>query len=389
MLRFAISLCPVLLCLACCGQKEQKCPEPPASEVPPSSPEFPSFEIPRVSLPVLDRDLANRLSELPLSCIPRSYPNKPGHVYAEDAEAVPHRQKTPVFHGCFDWHSSVHMHWTLVRLLRVVPDLPRRPEIVKLLNDQFTPEKVATEVAFFNTPHNRTFERIYGWAWLLRLQGELMLSGEDEAHRWRETLAPLASMIRDRSIVFLEKLPKPVRPGTHQNTAFGMDHLWKYAKAADDRELLEVLRRQATFFFGQDAACPVSWEPSGVDFISPCLAEAHLMSSVLEQEEFVAWLDRFLPDPHTEAFSSLRTPPVITDLQDYVIGHLVGLNFQRAWAYLELAARLPEKDRRRNAFRQLGALHLAEGLKDMNRTGYGGEHWLASFAVNALTFDAR
>ncbi|MBU1412656.1 DUF2891 domain-containing protein [Myxococcota bacterium] len=345
------------------------------------------FVLPSVEAPALTRALATKLAALPLACIGKPYPNKPGHVLASDAENLPHAQKTPIFHGCFDWHSSVHMHWTLVRLARLFPELPDRERILTLLDSQFTPAKVAAELAFFRTPHNTTFERTYGWAWLLRLAGEIALWKDPRARAWQAALTPLVRHIRDASMAHLDKLARPVRHGVHANTAFAMDMMLKYAQAVGDHDFEAALARRARDFYLADRDCPAAYEPSGVDFISPCLSEAHLLSQILPPAEFSAWFDAFLPAVGTPGFDNLRAPPQITDYKDYVIGHLVGLNFSRAWSYRGLAAAFPASDGRRAWFASLGAIHLIEGLLGMDRTGYGGEHWLASFATYALTVD--
>ncbi len=394
MTKSLLVLCTTLAFFACQGRSSKDRADPagpptpgkapdqvaPAAPAPPAPPE--------VDAPELTAALASKLAALPLSCVGKPYPNKPGHVFASDAEAVPHPQKTPIFFGCFDWHSSVHMHWTLVRLLRRFPDLPEAPRVVAALDAAFTPEKAAAELAFFRTPHNATFERTYGWAWFLRLAGELALLDHPRAPAWRGALAPLTAHLRDASIAYFDKLPKPVRHGVHANTAFAMDHMLRYARAVQDRDFEAALTRRARDFFLADRACPAAYEPSGVDFVSPCLAEAHLLAQVLPPSEFTAWFDAFLPSPADPGFASLRALPPITDPKDYVIGHLVGLGFQRAWCYRGLASAFPEADPRRRWFTALAASHLAEGLAGMDRTGYGGEHWLASFATYALTAEA-
>ncbi|HNW81748.1 MAG TPA: DUF2891 domain-containing protein [bacterium] len=342
-------------------------------------------EIPATPYKTMDENTAVKLSKLPLSCILQKYPNKPGNVQESEADAVPHSLKTPLFSGCFDWHSSVHMHWTLVRLLRLFPDIETKNEIKTLLDAQFTEEKVATEIAFYNEKLNMTFERTYGWAWLMRLQAELLISNDVKSQERAETLAPLVKIIRDRTIEFFNKLPKPIRQGTHASTAFSMDHMLTYAKIAKDTELEKVIKQRAEDFFLKDERCPVDYEPSGVDFISPCLAEAQLMSQVLKKERFAKWLNHFLPDVSSPLFSNITNPPEITDHTDYVIGHLVGLNFQRAWSFKMIAASLDDSDPRKKPYLNLAAIHLNAGLNGMDKTGYGGEHWLASFATYALT----
>jgi hypothetical protein len=256
-------------------------PAPDKAGVPvpaPAASPAPAVTPPAVTAPELTPALASKLAALPLSCIARPYPNKPGHVHATDAEAVPHPRKTPIFSGCFDWHSSVHMHWTLVRLLGRFPDLPEAPRIVAALDAAFTPEKAALELAFFRTPHNATFERTYGWAWYLRLAGELASLEHPRAAAWRAALTPLTAHLRAAAIAYYDKLPKPVRHGVHANTAFAMDHMLRYARAVPDRDFEAALTRRARDFFFADHTCPALYEPSGVDFVSPCLAEAYLLA---------------------------------------------------------------------------------------------------------------
>lgn len=336
-------------------------------------------------LPVFSADMAEKLALLPLSCIKKDYPNKPGYVYENESDVDSHKQKTPIFSGCFDWHSSVHMHWTLIRLIRLFPDLSQKGNIVALMNEQFTNEKVEAEIVFLNETLNKTFERTYGWAWLLRLQSELMLLNDENGAKWAETLAPLSKLIRDRTIEYFNKLPKPVRHGTHSNTAFSMDHMLKYAFIAGDKEFEEALKKRALDFFFKDKNCPTDYEPSGIDFVSPCLAEAHLLSQVLEKDRFFIWLNEFFENPGSDKFSSILKPPEITDHTDYVIGHLVGLNFQRSWSYIGISKALDENDYRKELFKSIASAHLHEGLAGMDKTGYGGEHWLASFVTYALS----
>ena len=338
-----------------------------------------------VTKPQLTIILAEKLSGLPLSCIEQHYPYKPGHVHKSEKSAAPHHLRTPIFSGCFDWHSAVHMHWTLVRLLRLFPDIKTKEKIVELLNRQFTDEKVKKEIEFFEQKHNEIFERTYGWAWLMRLQSELILLDTPDSKRWAETLKPLVKLIRDRTVEYFKKLPKPVRPGTHSNTAFSMNHSLAYAHAATDKELEQSIEHTALKFFKKDKTCPVAYEPSGVDFISPCLSEAYLMSQIMDRPDFADWLDGFFPNLCAKEFKNITTPPTVTDPKDYVIGHLVGLNFQRAWAYKGIADELSDNDPRKEVFIELSDIHLKSGLEGMDKTGYGGSHWLASFATLAFT----
>ncbi|MGI6395454.1 MAG: DUF2891 domain-containing protein [bacterium] len=337
--------------------------------------------------PVLNLDIAEKLAALSLSCILKPYPNKPGHIFTDEASEVTHTTKTPIFSGCFDWHSAVHMHWTLVRLIRLFPDLSQKQQIIELMNSQFTEEKVKAEFAFFSEKQNVVFERTYGWAWLLRLQSELALLGDENGKKWFEALSPLTKLIRNRSIEYFKKLPKPVRDGTHSNTAFSIDQMLNYATILKDREFEEILKEESLRFFSNDINCPTQYEPSGIDFISPCLSEAYLMSQILDQKEFYRWFDKFLKSPENNEFLSILNPPEVTDHSDYLIGHLVGLNFQRAWAFFGISNALSTDDHRKKLFKSTASNHLDEGLSGMDKTGYGGEHWLASFALYALTVE--
>lgn len=338
-----------------------------------------------VAKPQLNIVLAEKLTSLPLECIEKHYPYKPGHVHTSEKSLIPHHDKTPIFSGCFDWHSAVHMHWTLVRLMRLYPDIKTKDKIVELLNSQFTDGKISKELDFFNEKQNQTFERTYGWAWLMRLQSELMQLNTPDGKRWTQTLSPLVKIIRDRTIEYFKKLPKAVRPGTHSNTAFSMNHMLAYSQIANDKELEQSIETTAKKFFMNDRNCPTGYEPSGVDFVSPCLSEAYLMSQILDSHEYSEWIDDFFPDLCDPTFKNIMDPPVVTDPKDYVIGHLVGLNFQRSWAYQGIANELPKEDPRKKIFYELSDIHLKSGLDGMDKTGYGGSHWLASFATLAFT----
>jgi len=370
-------LIPALLITFSCSKLERK--------VSTESCEISNIIKESVAKPQLNLILAEKLTSLPLSCIEKPYPYKPGHVHKSEKSLIPHHVKTPIFSGCFDWHSAVHMHWTLVRIMRLHPDIKTKTKIVELLDRQFTDAKVREEIKFFNKKHNRTFERTYGWAWLLRLQSELLLLDDPNGKKWANSLEPLVRIIRDRTIEYFKKLPKPVRPGTHSNTAFSMNHLLAYAQAAGDRELEQSIETTAIKFFKKDHTCPTGYEPSGVDFISPCLSEAYLMSQLMDKPDFTVWLDRFFPDLCDETFKNITEPPIVTDPKDYVIGHLVGLNFQRSWAYSGIARSLSKEDPRKELFLELADIHLKSGLDGMDKTGYGGSHWLASFATLAFT----
>ena len=333
----------------------------------------------------LSRAAAVELASLSLACVDREYPNKPSNIVDGDETVKPPRELTPAFYGCFDWHSAVHGHWALVRVLRTYPDLPIAAEIRRKLAANLTPQRLAVELAYFELERNLTFERPYGWGWLLRLATELRGFDDPEAARWAANLEPLANLLSARFISYLDRLSVPIRSGTHSNTAFALSHALDYARVAGDATLASAIEARARVFYLQDRDCPSAYEPSGEDFISPCLAEADLMRRILDERGFAPWLDSFLPPLNGARFAPLRAPIVVKDPEDPKIGHLIGLAYQRAWCFVGIAGRLPAADPRRAVLDKLARHHRHVGWEQMSRSGYGGEHWLASFAIYLLT----
>jgi len=284
-----------------------------------------------------------------------------------------------VFFGCFDWHSAVHGHWALVRILRRFPGLPEAQSIRAQLNAHLTPAALASELAFFKEPRNHSFERPYGWAWYLRLAAELKTWSDPDAKRWSAAVAPLGEYLAAQSVSYLQRLSTPNRSGVHPNTAFAMLHLWAYAEATNNLGLRATLIERTRHFYAADRACPVAYEPSGEDFISPCLTEAELLHRLLPANEFMTFLEQFLPTATAAAWASVLTPPVVIDPEDPTIGHLIGLCFERAWVLRGLVQAMPATLKPRVEAAILA--HESYALKVMMKSGYGGEHWLASFAV--------
>ena len=333
----------------------------------------------------LDAEQASKFMQLSLGCVDREYPNKPSWVLGSEASLVPPKSRTAAFFGCFDWHSAVHGHWAMARVLRRFPEGKDAPTLRSKLDAHLTPTSLEAELAFFREQDNRTFERPYGWGWLLRLAAELQGWKDKDAQRWSKNLAPLAQFLAGRMADYLPRLSVPIRDGSHANTAFAMVHALDYARALGDEAFEKVLVERAQAFYLQDRACPTDYEPSGEDFISPCLVEADLMRRVLPQTRFVSWLDAFLP-PMTDArFRPLLTPVEVKDRKDPKIGHLIGLALQRAWSMQGIASVLPKSDPRRALLERLARLHRHDALQQMFDSGYGGEHWLASFAIYLLT----
>ncbi len=337
----------------------------------------------------LDTATADRFARLALSCTDREFPNKPEHVLDSAADAKPPRDFHPSFYGCYDWHSSVHGHWMLARLLKTHPDLPSAPAIRARLSAALTAEAVAVEVRYLESKSNRGFERPYGWAWVLRLANELSAWDDPDARLWRARIEPLEKAIVARYQDYLPKLTRPVRTGVHPNTAFALAEALDYARATGRADFENTIVSRSHFYFGSDTACPLNYEPSGEDFFSPCLEEADLMRRVLPQKEFAKWLKKFLPSLSpptlTQKKAFLLEPAVVADPTDPRLVHLDGLNLTRAWTLKGIAAALPARDARRAVLLKAADEHARAGLARVSSGNYEGEHWLASFAVYLQT----
>ncbi len=339
--------------------------------------------------PALSRQQASRFARLALKGITTEFPNKPGHVINNAADVKRPRDLHPAFFGSFDWHSSVHSHWMLVRLLRMFPELPEAGEIRAVLNRHLTAENLQAEADYFAQPNHGTFERTYGWAWLLKLAEELRGWKDPDAGRWSKNLQPLADAIVVGYLKFLPKQTYPIRTGVHPNTAFGLAFALDFARAAGNRPLEKLIERRSRDYYAHDAAIPAAWEPGGMDFFSPSLIEADLMRRVLNHDEFGDWLRRFLPGLERGEPKSLLTPATVTDRTDPLLVHLDGLNLSRAWCMRNIAAALPKDDPARKILIESAARHAAAALGHVASGDYAGEHWLASFAVYMLSTPAE
>jgi len=310
----------------------------------------------------------------------REYPNKLNQVLKDEDGLLPPKRLHPAFYGCFDWHSSVHGHWMLVKILKQFPDLPERPRIIQALSRSLTAENVAGEVDYFETA-SPSWERTYGWAWLLQLATELIDWDDPLGEQWAAILEPLSDLIRDRYIEFLPRQEYPVRTGVHPNTAFGLSFAFDYAKAVDDGALRESIVDAATRYYRDDRDCPVSWEPSGEDFLSPCFEEAALMARIMPTTDFKPWLADFLP---SLADPDALVPANVSDRSDPKIVHLDGLNLSRAWNLIVIAGKLDDETLV-SRLHDNAADHLAATLPHVSGEHYEGSHWLGSFAIYALT----
>lgn len=326
-------------------------------------------------------DQATRFATLALDCVQRELPNKIDHLIAGPDDVKRPRDLHPAFYGCLDWHSAVHGHWMLVRLLRTVPALPAAAQIRDALDANLTAASIAAEVAYFAAPYRQSFERMYGWAWLLQLAAELHDWDDDGARRWSAHLQPLTDAIVARYLAFLPRQTYPIRTGVHANTAFGIAFALDYARLAGRDDLAALLVERATHYYAADRDAPAAWEPGGDDFLSPSLIEADLMRRVLPPGELAGWLHGFFPRGLPP---SLQQPALVSDRTDPKLAHLDGLNISRAWCLRAVAKALPDGDPLRTELTAAAGAHATAGLAHVATGDYMGEHWLASFAVYLL-----
>lgn len=332
----------------------------------------------------LTQDRARRFAALALGCVQQPYPYNPAHVVNGADDVRDPRAMHPAFYGCFDWHSAVHGHWLLVRVLRRFPDLSIAAEIRASLRANLSNENLAAEAAYFEEPGRKGFERTYGWAWLLKLAEELAAWDDRDAQAWAAALKPLAAIIERRYLDFLPRQTYPIRVGTHPNTAFGLAFALDYARALGRGELAALVEQRSRDYYLADASAPAGWEPGGNDFFSPSLMEADLMRRVLPPTAFSRWLDRCLPNLRAGYPPSLLTPAVVSDRSDGQLVHLDGLNLSRAWCMWSIAAALPEGDPRRAVLTRSAEKHAEAGLTGVDSGDYMGDHWLTTFALMML-----
>lgn len=333
----------------------------------------------------MKQEQASAFARLALKGLRKEYPNKPADVLNSEKDVQVPKALHPAFYGCFDWHSSVHGHWMLVRLLRLFPDLPEKKQIRAVLAEHLTAKNLQTEADYFARPNAQSFERPYGWAWLLKLAEELHGWDDPEAREWSKNLKPLADAIVSRYLAYFPKQTYPIRSGVHSNTAFGLAFALDYARASGNKQLHELLEERSQAYFGKDREIPARWEPDGADFFSPSLMEADLMRRVLPAEAFRDWLRRFLPNLAREAPQSLLEPARVTDRSDPQLVHLDGLNLSRAWCMRSIAGALPREDGTRKVLAESANRHAEAALRHVASGDYAGEHWLASFAVYLLS----
>lgn len=335
--------------------------------------------------PRLDEAAVERFARLALDCIHREYPNKISHVLNSDRDVRPPRELTPLFHGCFDWHSAVHGHWLLVRLCRMYPDAAFAAETRAALSDSFTAENAAVELEYLSGEGRKAFERPYGLAWLLLLCAELHEWDDPRARQWAAVLEPLEQVAAERFEEWLPKLSHPVRTGEHSQTAFALGLAHDWAVLREHYPLQVLIEERARVYYMNDRDANPAFEPGGEDFLSPIIAEADLMRRILPPRDFAAWLGRFLPNPEDEKYSRWLTPAIVTDKSDGKLVHLDGLNLSRAWMLEGVASGLPSDSPYLPMLQAAAAAHREAGLAAIMGQHYEGGHWLGSFATYLVT----
>ena len=332
-----------------------------------------------------DTKAAQRFANLALACVHKEYPNHISHTLNSDLDVAPPRKLTPAFYGCYDWHSSVHGHWLLVRLVRTFPDAPFVPAAREALRQSLTAENIVQEAAYLRGEGRSSFERPYGLAWLLQLAAELREWDDPQAKEMAANLSPLVTVVRERLNNWLPKLSHPVRIGEHDQTAFALGLMFDYARGIGDQRFTELVVSKARQFYLSDKDCPLAYEPSGEDFLSPCLGEADLMRRVLSSQQFARWLRVFMPQISTSVADRWLQPVVSPDPSDPKLAHLDGLNLSRAWMLEGVAAALPKTDKRLPSIMATTEAHRRAGLAAVTGEHYEGGHWLGSFAVYLVT----
>ncbi|MBU2997518.1 DUF2891 domain-containing protein [Cellulophaga baltica] len=363
MIRKLVSTCLVVITIASCKQKEEKTTTEP---------------IVLKTLPTLTLEEANRLASLPLECLQVEYPNKLNQTLNDITHLQTPKELHPAFYGCFDWHSSVHGHWSLISLLKQFPNIDEANLIKEKLSVNISKDNILNEIAYFNMKGNSSYERTYGWAWVLKLAEELHTWEDPIARELEANLQPLTNLITENYITFLPKLNYPLRVGEHTNTAFGLSFALDYAITLSDTKLSESIKKAALRFYADDSDCPLSWEPNGFDFLSPCLEEANLMRKIYSPEEFKIWFDAFLPELTDPEYQ--LEPGKVSDRTDGKLVHLDGLNFSRSWCLYRISESLPEYTHLKN----IATDHINTSLPSIVDGNYSGTHWLGSFALYSL-----
>lgn len=352
-------------------------------------------------------DWADRYSAVVRDNLSQRYPYAAHHATRDDDDRALPAELHPAFATSYDWHSCVHMHWLGARLLAFGIDASNALALESLLVGTLSAPNLLVEATYFS--HNPHFERPYGWAWTLRLAAEVAHSPVPNIRALGDNFRPLVDVIGRLAVEWLSKRPDPIRHGVHSNSAFGLAGMLGAARILGLSALAAQCETSARLWFQNDRGWPVEWERSGQDFLSPALAEADLLRSVLAPVEFSAWSTAFLSE--LTAASSLLQPARVADESDAQQVHLFGLNLSRAAAATRIADALsprgesastvsdaavsasaaPDTAAPGTAGRRLAGLLrssvpplLAAGLPASISQEFYSTHWLASFAWDAM-----
>lgn len=337
-------------------------------------------EIPELGAKLTDKQVA-AFAKLALDGMDREYPNKPSNVMVGPESVLSPKAMHPAFYGCFDWHSSVHGHWMLIRLLKEYPGNSVEAEIRRKLSDHLTKEKLQVEADYYNEKENKSFERMYGWAWTLRLAAELHNWDDADGKVWRENFRPLENKIVELTKGYLPRLSFPIRTGQHPDIGFALGQILDYARLVGEIELEGLILKRAKDYYLADKEYPFEYEPSGEDFFSSGLNEADLMRRVLSQEEFIKWFEAYFPNVNQDDFGGLLQPVEVPDVTDGKLVHLAGLDLSRGWTLQGIASALPEDSQMRKRLEASAKAHAKLGYRYVFSGHYEGEHWLATFAI--------
>lgn len=337
-------------------------------------------ELPRLGDTLNDAQVV-AFSKLALKGMDQEYPNKPSNVVVDKASVRTPKEMHPAFYGCFDWHSSLHGHWMLIRLLKQFPNVSNANEIRAKLAAHLTAENIKLETAYFEEKQNKSFERMYGWAWTLRMAAELHTWDDPQGKVWRENFRPLEDKIVSLTEGYLPRLTYPIRTGVHPDSGWALGQTLDYARTVGNKSLEKLVVDRSRAFYLKDRDYPAAYEPSGEDFFSPGLNVADTMRRVLSREEFSKWFDEYLPGLKDGKAGTLLTPVEVSDVTDGKLVHLAGLDLSRGWTLAGIASALEDSDPRAAILRKAAIAHADMGYKYVFSGHYEGEHWLATFAV--------
>lgn len=324
------------------------------------------------------------LVRISLDCLHREYPNHVQHFWRDEGDFATPREMHPAFFGCFDWHSAVHNHWVLVRVLRLFPQSSLHSDITVALNRSLTSENILGEIDYFVSRDR--YEMPYGVAWFLMMCAELKEGAADNTQMksWHEVLEPLEVLLAQRFMDWLKSLPAPIRSGEHSQSAFAMGLVYDWATINGDAAVLKLIEDKARKFYLTDLPWPFRLEPSAYDFLSPGLAEADLLRRMVDVEVYHSWVEDFLPTAAIRNDSSWLDPVACVNPEDGKLSHWSGLNLSRAWMLKAIAASCGRSDIA-TKLSQLAMGHQDAGLNAIKANEYAGSHWLVSFAVYLLT----